>query len=77
MLIHTTTRKHWTIDSEGAHCPTCGAGRTKPCFKANWNVVHLERVHQAGHRTKIDELPIHRAKVPSGALAELRKRMSK
>ena len=76
MRVHTTTRKHWTIgarDQGGIHCPECGAGMIRPCIGLPSNMVHVERVAEAGHSTLVDELPIHRAKIPHGAFAELRR----
>lgn len=78
MLVHTTTRKHWAITSKekGASCPACEATHIRPCKDLPWTTVHIERVTNMGHAVKQIDLPIHRAKIPAGPLAELRRRMS-
>lgn len=86
MLTHTTTGRHFTIDSRadgGVPCPKCRADAHQHCITGRdfnnhvirmpGNTVHTERVRKAGHSVYTEVLPIHKARIPKGAFAELRR----
>ena len=83
MLVHKTTRQHWTIggthEGRGISCPNCGAAAHMACIRKGKRLprteVHVQRVEAMGHRVNLVAMPVHRAKIPAGALAELKARI--
>lgn len=82
MLTHTTSDSpHWVLTDKGADCTVCGQTGVASCIDTRApgkplfprHTVHLKRVRNAGHNVLVTDLPVHRHRIPDGALAELRR----